>query len=60
MSKIARDVMIELAEYHKMYRLCDNLNPKSRKPGQAYMQTGRIKREILKELKSEDISDIRN
>ncbi len=58
-NNIVRDVMIDLAEYHKMYHLCDNLNPKSRKPGEAYMQTGKIRREILKGLKSEDISDIR-
>lgn len=54
----ARKLMMDLAEKHLFYSSVDSMT-KSRKPGEIIQKLPADQREVLKELKSEDIQDIR-
>ncbi len=54
----AKEVMQRLAETAMNYRCFSSTN-NSAKPGELIQNLGPVKRQILKDLKSDDIKDIR-
>lgn len=54
----ARKLMMELAVTQSLYSVVDSMK-KSRKPGEIIQNLPNDQREILKELTSEDVQDVR-
>lgn len=59
MKNQAKDLMIALAEDSMIKRYTDCKHPSCYKPGEIYNNLGPIKKHVLKDLKSEDIANIR-
>jgi len=54
----AKEVMQDLAEAARFYKVLSSTN-RSAKPGELVQGLGPVKRQILKDLKSDDIKDVR-
>jgi hypothetical protein len=55
---LMRDVVHDVVEKAWLFDVASSI-PKYQKPGEYYMSLGPAKRALLKDLKSDDISDVR-